>query len=468
MSRLPRTFFEKPLPFRALLIDIRRRVASSDGVGGRVIACATSATLGIALTVACFYPGYMSSDSVDQLGQARSGVFNDWHPPLMSFVWRFTDQIIPGPLGMLILNNVLFWSGIALICYRCLEESAAPAIAVLGLLPPVFGQLSTVWKDVAFGASMIFAFALLLHAQLTRSKAAWIFSFLPLFYALGVRHNSAPAVLVLMFYSGWVYARTFRGLGSWRTPFVVGALSFVLLLAGVSLLNRKLVGDRQGHPLQQILFHDLTAISLAEGKVLLPGWVHGNRSAPTLDELRRMYTADGLDPLLWGNPAINFETTGDPTALATLHQAWRAAVYQYSGAYVRHRFRVFKSILGFNHTCHAYQEGIEENSFKIQVRSSKINTTVMQALATLRNTLFFRPWIFVSAIIVMLIASLRLPPKARIPLLMLGISALLYEGAYLVIGPGCDFRLSWYTVLAALVMPLLMVGTPSFANPTTN
>src|SRR5215471_15427009 len=160
MSRLPRTFFEKPLPFRALLIDIRRRVASSDGVGGRVIACATSATLGIALTVACFYPGYMSSDSVDQLGQARSGVFNDWHPPLMSFVWRFTDQIIPGPLGMLILNNVLFWSGIALICYRCLEESAAPAIAVLGLLPPVFGQLSTVWKDVAFGASMIFAFAL--------------------------------------------------------------------------------------------------------------------------------------------------------------------------------------------------------------------------------------------------------------------------------------------------------------------
>jgi hypothetical protein len=95
----------------------------------------------------------------------------------MSFVWRLTDQIIPGPFGMLILNNVLFWSGIALIAYHCLGKLAALAIIVLGLFPPVFGLLSTIWKDVAFGASMIFAFGLLLHAQLAGSKAAWLFSF---------------------------------------------------------------------------------------------------------------------------------------------------------------------------------------------------------------------------------------------------------------------------------------------------
>src|SRR5713226_937585 len=168
------------------------------------LACAAAALLGIALTVACFYPGYMSPDSVEQLAQARSGIFTDWHPAMMSFLWRFADKLFPGPFGMLLLNNLLFWPGVATICYRCLGQAAAPVTIALGLFPAVFGLLSTVWKDVAFGASMVLAVALLLDAQIARSKSALILSSLPILYALSVRHNSGPGLLPLMLYGAWV------------------------------------------------------------------------------------------------------------------------------------------------------------------------------------------------------------------------------------------------------------------------
>src|SRR5260370_15822462 len=96
-------------------------------------ACASAALLGIALTIACFYPGYMSPDSVEQFAQARSGLFTDWHPPIMSLLWRLADKLLPGPFGMLLLDNLLFWPGMALICYRCLGWAGAPVTIALGL-----------------------------------------------------------------------------------------------------------------------------------------------------------------------------------------------------------------------------------------------------------------------------------------------------------------------------------------------
>ncbi|NBY19037.1 hypothetical protein EBQ74_02025 [bacterium] len=35
-----------------------------------------------------FYPGSMSPDSYDQLRQALTNHYNDWHPPVMAWFWR--------------------------------------------------------------------------------------------------------------------------------------------------------------------------------------------------------------------------------------------------------------------------------------------------------------------------------------------------------------------------------------------
>src|SRR5438309_1185367 len=68
-----------------------------------------AALLCMIFTVAVYYPGYMSPDSVVQLGQARFGVTSNYYPPLMAYIWAVTDRILPGPAGMLILHNLVFW-----------------------------------------------------------------------------------------------------------------------------------------------------------------------------------------------------------------------------------------------------------------------------------------------------------------------------------------------------------------------
>src|SRR5690349_14127589 len=114
-----------------------------------IVAIVCSIGFGISLLIN--YPGFMSFDSFDQLIEARNGVYSDWHPPFMAFIWHFVDEIVRGPLGMLILITALMWLGTFLIilCWfnsgRFTPLSLFPALLVF--YPPIFGISGAIWKD---------------------------------------------------------------------------------------------------------------------------------------------------------------------------------------------------------------------------------------------------------------------------------------------------------------------------------
>ncbi|MBA3357229.1 MAG: hypothetical protein H0U18_15075 [Pyrinomonadaceae bacterium] len=110
-----------------------------------------------------FYPGYMSPDSLDQWNQGRTRTFWDYHPPLMSMVWGILDRFIPGPFGMLLLHNAIFWTGAAVFWRHTRRKSILLGLGLssFAFLPPVLALLSTIWKDVGLGASLFLASALL-------------------------------------------------------------------------------------------------------------------------------------------------------------------------------------------------------------------------------------------------------------------------------------------------------------------
>jgi hypothetical protein len=153
--------------------------------------------VGIALTVMCYYPGYMSDDSIKQLTQARSGHFTDWQLPLMSGVWSGFDALIPGPLGMLIFHNLMFWLGLTLLVRQALARRlwSYPLILAMGFFPPILALLGTIWKDVGMASALLLACSLLFQAQQRQRGLAWCAAQLALFYASGVRHNAVVAVL---------------------------------------------------------------------------------------------------------------------------------------------------------------------------------------------------------------------------------------------------------------------------------
>src|SRR3977135_1262220 len=78
------------------------------------LACSLAGVVGFLFTVACFFPGYLSPDSMSQLLQGRAMRFNSWHPPVMSLIWGLFDRVAPGPAGMLVLHNLMFWGGLSL------------------------------------------------------------------------------------------------------------------------------------------------------------------------------------------------------------------------------------------------------------------------------------------------------------------------------------------------------------------
>src|SRR5262249_37632927 len=120
---------------------------------------------GLALCLS-FWPGIMVWDSGRQYGQALSGHFDDWHPPLMEWIWRFFIPLIPCPAPMLILQLVLYGAALACLASRSWQRgkrSQATWLAATCLFPPVVLVMATIIKDALMAATLLAAFVFLLR-----------------------------------------------------------------------------------------------------------------------------------------------------------------------------------------------------------------------------------------------------------------------------------------------------------------
>ena len=278
----------------------------------RGIFCLLAMLAGALITIWCFYPGYMSVDSFEQLKQARSGKFTDWHPPLMSYTWGLFDQVMPGPSGMLIFHSLMFWIGLALVVYLSVaNEYLAPLLILsIGFFPPIFAVLGTVWKDVGMAASLLLAFALLLYAERNSNKPALLAALLCLFYGLSVRHNSAPAVFPLALWSGLIAYRLWDCKKSRATLLMVGLGIGIFLFLGLLSFGatRLLTKGQSAYPIQAILLHDLVGVSIRDDSVYLPDYVMRDNPSITVKALKQIYTPSGVVPLFcW--PEVGCDNT---------------------------------------------------------------------------------------------------------------------------------------------------------------
>ena len=119
--------------------------------------------LGAMLSLFVFYPGFMSTDSVSQLLQARDGELTSIQPPLMSIIWHYVDLLMRGQTGMLILQNVLYWSGLALILtpFRARQWLYFSLLFIIGFFPPYFLIQGVLWKDNLMSGFLLLGLSLI-------------------------------------------------------------------------------------------------------------------------------------------------------------------------------------------------------------------------------------------------------------------------------------------------------------------
>lgn len=431
--------------------------------------------LGVVFTSTAFFPGYMSNDSIVQLAQGREGKFVDWHPPVMSWLWGVLDKIYAGPAPMLVLHNLVFWGGLGLFLSSLFGPTVLAGILVLaiGLMPPVFGILGTIWKDVGMGAAFVLAVGCLstCSQKLNRSRPAyWFLIFVALvsiWYACAVRHNAAAAALPLLVWLVCIVAQPVlnpKKASHWLGAIVAAAALLASLYVGGKKVTLQLTDGKTLYPVQQILIHDLVAVSIEKNEVLLPQYLRELSNQPTIEELKRIYNpANIVDMFCCDNSTKRLVLNFDENNINELTKTWAQVIPSNLGTYLTHRSRVFAAQLSLQGpTCYPFHTEITGNDLGVSLNRSALNSWVNRKWLAMKDDFYFRGWFYVGLGFLRFGFSLRrLAHRYQVPRsvaeLSLASSALLYALPYFFVSTTCDLRMLWWPVCATLMALAVVV-----------
>ncbi|PWU08272.1 MAG: hypothetical protein C5B51_08095 [Terriglobia bacterium] len=414
-----------------------------------------------------YYPGYMSYDSVAQLRAARHGVTNNSNPAMMSYVWRILDQIIPGPGGMLILNLSLFWFSLAAIAHTVSSSNALRAAIVLGsgLLPPIFGLIGTIWKDIGMQGFFLAAVAFSLLAHRYAKLVFLVVSSIALWFGCSYRHNgiaaAVPLVAMNVLIAVPLLQTRYPGLAgrlasrsAQRLAVILGTLVFSILLYGTTELANN-VGVADGELWQFMVIHDLAGISVDQGVNLLPAETGGG--SLSVDQLRGIYVGAHMASL-FDPPTRPILGAADQTSTVALTQmedsrrlfrAWVRAVLHHPLSYLRHRSLIAKKLLVFHagRPWGAFQIGIDANEFHITFPESALNKKITEWLWwAVRDTWFYSAWIYHAALVLFVILCFWVPFRYAVFIGLIATSGMLYALSNLLLAGSGDFRYNMWAI----------------------
>lgn len=439
----------------------------------------------IALTIFIFQPGYLNADAVDQLGQARSGQYSDWHPPVMSWVWSLLDKIAPGALGMFILQVILFWGGLGLLAAFVTPKPLNQILIVLlGFYPPLFMLLSAVIKDILMAAVFLFGFAILLWAGRLRSLTLFFLSLFFIMFGMLTRHNAILVVAPLFLYAGFIFIDLKPIKIARLTPLWLGLTSGVFFFAVAFLLGRAWSGSItkiESYPIQQIMVHDLTAITLRLKTDFLPDYLAASEQ-PSMGDLRRIYNIRSLKNLFWPDfTPIHFKLLTDPAQVEDLTNIWVQTVTEHPRAYLEHRWKVFAATMGITvyKACgpYYYEETVYKPKGLYQAggnyySENPVTDKLFGLVEPLRESPVYWNWPYVLLCLIVSALSIFTIYKygfVQSPLavaaLVLSAGASMYALANLFVAISCDFRYVHWNVTTALVSALFLFASIKKKTP---
>jgi len=395
------------------------------------------------------YPGYLSFDSIVQLREARSGVFTDWHPPAMAFLWRLVEHVIRGPFGMLTLQTTTFLVGGYLLLARYLKPLVAAIFAVvLFWLPPVSSTMAVIWKDSQMTGYLLLGLGLLLSE---RARTRYIGLAL-LLVATTMRHNgftfTLPLIVILWRWPWQGAKRYAASLGLW--------LATTLVAFGI---NGALTEVKM-HPWHgSIALHDIAGTlryanaNDDEIRADLVG-VPMTATDHLYERLRATYVpAAGVFPLVAFIPQPI-----DDTQRAAVQAAWKRVVSAYPGSYLKHRYKVFKHVLGVTDPHGPIWVGTDTAGADLyEDRPSETQASMRDwMLQVVANSWSVRPFLYMIVIIALLYNVVKSRDRF---LIALASSAIISEAVLFFVSPTPDFRYSLWLVPTAFILVITLFLT---------
>jgi len=329
-------------------------------------------TILIALAIwRIFFPGLMSADSIDQYGQAVSGHFNDWHPPLLAIAIKVVLGL-GGGIGLLMLGQCLAGVfGLRALARGCLEifhPDGEPrriawrsfAVLVLLLIPltPLAFYLMTLWKDAWAAVLMLWIGALALdlfrHGATHRRIVGLVLCAVLL--AL-VRHN---AVVVLPMV-GLVLWMAVRRAGVSRRSALAFAASPLVLYVLANPVMYALFHVRRFHTDSAVMALDLVGLC-AEGSAVcdrLP-WTKAHILDPGA---LAQYRPGDIGFIFWDQPKHVAPSIRQD--YPRLRAEYFRAVEEFPGRLARIKVEAFETLFGLDRTFYFFHPSIVDNPYRL-------------------------------------------------------------------------------------------------------
>ncbi len=409
-----------------------------------------------AVQIAATFPGELIADSAEQLHQAMTHRFGDWHPPVMALVWSWLIRLTGNPGSLLVLQQALHWLGFGLIadgCYRANMPKRAWAILAAGAFPLFLFYDKILVKDVEMGSAFIAALGLCIWFLLLRKSIPWwamLAAGVLLLYGTLIRTNAVFALgpLACVFFAS---GRRFN----YVKIVMVSVIVALVAVPASNIVNHRLIGARPQDSLQSLQIYDLVGIEVRSGDRRVLG-----AAAAPVAALKGCYTSywwDTFSP--WGTcaslrPQLEYVTELDDAVddrrVEQRSVLWRKAIVAHPFDYVAHRLSLFNSSLYFVVPALHFRFS---KSADLQGANARIVSEHDVHMDYLKKNLFFWPIFWLaggSCVLGLLNVSPGMPLVVSLARLLTS-SGLLYSCAYLPFGVATDVRYYYWPIMAILV-----------------
>jgi hypothetical protein len=424
-----------------------------------VLALWIAALVAATVTAFAYWPGLMTWDAVHQYGEALSGDFTDWHPPVMQWLWRRLLIVGRGPAPMLLLQLALAWGGLALLASAAwwrARRRLAWALLGCGLLPLAPALTGAVLKDCLMAGALLAATGLIAVRGDTRRPFVTVAAGALLILAATLRFNGFAAAMplaVALLPAAWRRS---------APRAIVATLAATAVLVPAMPLANRLIGARASGVGLSLVIFDLGGITEHSGVDVFPREL-GVRGAVAANH--RCYRADKWDSYSdWVSPEcpLGFTAWNDQAAPAGVrpYATLLHAMLAHPAAYARHRLTHF----AINTRLMPLPDVVERpvqvadapNMWGYRIAPGGVLRALDGfAVAGARTPLGW-PALWMALAVGALIAGWQ---RARAPLIVpLAASSLLYGGSYLVVSVASELRYHLWTELAALIATVLLLA----------
>ncbi|MCK8455968.1 hypothetical protein [Sphingomonas faeni] len=407
-------------------------------------------------SLALFWPGIAMYDTVAQYRQVLSGVYDDWHPPIMARAWAVLAPFGPGATPMLVLQLVTYWLGLGLIAgalARLGRSRSALAILVIGLLPPFLGWQGVVLKDAQLAGALLATVGIVGWWRLAGRPlpgAMWIPVTVLLAYAALVRANAVfivvPLVVMLAPRPAGLSAKT-----------VTGLIAVVVVLGVAPIINHQVLdAQRSGVEATQALY-DLAGIAARAPDSATTGLTQAEAATVIARHCAKPFFWDPL-----GDDAHCGTTMARLRALptATLYATLASAALHHPIAYATHRFAHLNStdrwLVPFRWPSAAPPTASEPNTIGLADPNAAARTWESLTAAIVETPLGWPiAWIVVAIVALATCLSRRRDATRDFATALL-VSALALEASFAVLSIASDLRYHLWSMIATAVATVLL------------